>query len=170
MREKGFTLIELLVVIAIIGILAATVGASLSSARARAKNAKTQSELTQFRTMFVSAQIKTNQTILAMTGAADPGTYNNCPTSTDLSGLSEAHLCVSTWRTALDTIVANYNSSFDASRFYEDAWGSPYLLDENEDEVLANPCRNDTLTSPGADRIAFTGDDITIVIPFASCS
>ena len=47
--SKGFTLIELLVVIAIIGILAATVLASLSSARSKGNDAKVKSQLSSMR-------------------------------------------------------------------------------------------------------------------------
>lgn len=49
LSTRGFTLIELLVVIAIIGILASTVLASLTSARERARIAKAQTELNQFK-------------------------------------------------------------------------------------------------------------------------
>ncbi len=57
--RRGFTLIELLVVIAIIGVLSAVVLASLSTARARARDAQRLSQLQQVRTSLESRYAET---------------------------------------------------------------------------------------------------------------
>jgi len=49
-NKKGFTLIELLVVVAIIGLLASIILASLSTARAKARDTKRLTELKQLQT------------------------------------------------------------------------------------------------------------------------
>jgi prepilin-type N-terminal cleavage/methylation domain-containing protein len=75
--KKGFTLIELLVVIAIIGILSSVVLASLSTARAKSRDAKRISDLGQIQLalelFFDSAQSYPSTTPEASTATQEGG-------------------------------------------------------------------------------------------------
>ncbi|MEI6058039.1 MAG: prepilin-type N-terminal cleavage/methylation domain-containing protein [bacterium] len=73
--QKGFTLIELMVVIAIIGLLSSVVLASLTSARAGARDAQRQEEAIQMRNALALYQLDNNG-------------FPTCPGTTDLVGAS----------------------------------------------------------------------------------
>lgn len=82
--KKGFTLIELLVVIAIIGILAAVVLASLSSAKSKGNDAKIQSHL---KSMVSQAQLFMGITGTAMIVDTPSPTFTTLPTSSAIPGV-----------------------------------------------------------------------------------
>jgi type II secretion system protein G len=74
-KSKSFTLIELLVVIAIIGILATIILASISSARARGRDARRKSDLAQLHRALVLYY-------------TDNGTYPSSPTLANVDVLT----------------------------------------------------------------------------------
>ncbi len=156
--KKGFTLIELLVVIAIIGILATVVLASLGQARRRAQSAKTLAEMTQMKTIVAGAQINNNQYLGQIVGTY--GFVNDC------TGGMTSSLCADGWENAIDAIAAAYDSSQDPEGFYVDAWGTPYLLEANEQSGV---CSVNTLTSAGPDQSIGGTDNITVILPYALC-
>jgi len=95
----------------------------------------------------------------------------DCRKLADLRVIEDKSPCVKKWYLAIENI---YNTVKDDSgvpnRFLRDAWNSPYLLDENENEYADNPCKNDTLLSVGPDGKGGTDDDIEVQIENVFCN
>lgn len=86
-RRRGFTLIELLVVIAIIGLLASIILASLNVARAKARDARRYSDLTQLQLALEMSYDNSNVYPIA-SAPPDPNWWSVCPSggSHDITG------------------------------------------------------------------------------------
>lgn len=166
-KVAGFTLIELLVVISIVGLLASTVLASLNSAREGAMYTVAKQEMRMISNGFLTAPGGTIP-IKNFTGSgcSDCICRVTSGAPANLSEATDASPCVTRWRTSLTNIDAVTDLFDGIEPFVRDPWGSPYLLDENELEFAANPCRRDLLTTAGADRVRGTSDDFTMLLPF----
>ena len=155
-EQKGFTLIELLVVIAIIGLLATIVLVSVNSVREKARGAKRRADFRQIYKAIEIARDRDNKVLKDITGSGCSDCA--CRDIDDLSALPDSHSCIVRHTNAFQRIGL--------AVLPRDPWGSPYLIDENELEYAANPCRKDYLRSAGPDRELSTGDDIGLRIPF----
>ena len=165
LTHAGFTLIELLVVISIIGLIASVVLGSLSDARSAAQYAIVQSDIRLIQNAFMATN-EPSMPIRLITGSGCSDCGNCRNPGLDLRSLDVGDACRERWHRAIDRITAASDLLSDSASLYRDPWGSPYLLDENEGEVAANPCRIDALRSAGADGLRSTADDYIVLLPF----
>lgn len=158
--RASFTLIELLLVMGILSVVSTAVVVTINPIQ-RLNDARTKA--TQYKINELGdtlSRIKglSGKTSIQMTGSgcSDCGCRTSTPVGDNVS-------CVSQWATSLSRFGTEgaaqgvYGSLVD---FKSDAYGGPFLLDENEGEGGSADCRHDTLRSAGADGLYGTADDL----------
>ena len=131
----GFTLIEILVVIAIIGVLAAVIMVSVSSARTKAQVASITESA---HSIEIQVAISRTNVLGTMTGSS----CTACGFNTTQPIKSQT------------AMLATNNTAWSKIGFASaplDPWGDPYFFDENEGET--GSCRHDVVFSAGPDGI-----------------
>ncbi len=157
-KYQGFTLIELLVVIVIIGILSIIATATYNAYFKDARRAQVEAEVSQLIKAIIIARNFEGTSLRYITGSGC--TDCGCRSSQPYYTLPESHACHTRWQNALNAIAQAART--DLGGLYTDPWGSPYSLDENEDET---PCRQDTIRSVGPDGLRGNSDDIIWDVP-----
>jgi prepilin-type N-terminal cleavage/methylation domain-containing protein len=166
-HNNGFTLIELLVVISIIGILVSGVLASLNDARVSAQYTAAKQEM---RLISDASMLMTPESI-----ALRQVTGSNCSMCScayawggpaDLRNIPLSVPCMSTWQAAIARIDAASPVINSSEPLLRDPWGSPYMLNENEEEYTPPCTYQDSITSAGPDGLFWSADDYVLLMPF----
>lgn len=84
--RNGFTLIELLIVVAVIGILARTVIVYFPASQRRARDARRQSDISQYRTAVEKYANKNNGNYYSSSGTVNPASSAVCTALIGASG------------------------------------------------------------------------------------
>ena len=148
-RQTGFTIVELLIVIVVIGILAAITMVAYNNVQERARVQKVNSDLNTLVKAIQVGRLNVDKTLFGITNSG----------CTYCAGTQAAY------DQALDRIGAAANMNLSSLKA-GDPWGNRYILDENEGEQSANPCRQDSVNV--TDRTSHPGI-ILPSIPYYNC-
>lgn len=135
--QKAFTLIEVLVVISIIGLLSVVVMIAIRSARTQASLTRLQADA---KSILTQVNLVRTTDLISYTG-------NSC-TMCFFDTVNKVN--------SQSAMIVQLNNSWTAIGFAAspmDPYGSPYLLDENEDQFPGDPCQYDTVYSAGTNGI-----------------
>jgi prepilin-type N-terminal cleavage/methylation domain-containing protein len=161
--ESGFTITELLIVLVVIGILASLVVVSFTGITDNSRKAKSQYDLKAFGNAAQVARVYSDKTMRQITGSDCTGcscTFDSggASRSVALYTLPDTDPCWVDYRAAITALGTAAKVNFE-KLLDGDAWGSPYVIDENED-VPGYACTYlDYMWSVGKDGVSSTVDD-----------
>jgi hypothetical protein len=129
------------------------------------KEAETREVLQELAELAYQAKKRSGLPLAAVTG--DVCTRCGCA-DTNLQSLDGGDKCLKKWLAAALAISRANGRETLPARFEKDAWGAPFLLNENEKEQPGE-CVKDTISSAGRDGRMGTADDLTAHIDNHFC-
>ncbi len=159
--QAGFSLVELLVVVSIISILGLIAQPNYTKFVDRAKVNAAKATLSQAKAGAVGIREIDDVTLIDLTGQVCSTCTMGAAFNTDPA----------TWGSIANAAPSWARIGFDSVP--RDAWGRPFMLEENEQEFGVGDCRYDVFYSAGPDHIWMGwgdgddvfGDDVIIRVP-----